>query len=386
MGDAEQITEYTIAVDVFGKQEAFRETKDSIVRVEVHRLRKKLLQFYDQEEASHRIRIVIPTGTYAPEFLVCGDPPPAKVTLPLFQSGIQNSNNFRIADRLLGPERSAYLGPAVSRITLSGNRSRVLSGYVGVSLIAIALIAGFFVVPLHNSARQALNTFWAPVFSSSNQILLCIGTLDGGRWPSPGVISGLDDGFLTLKDFHHSESYTVHLDDAETLARFAAVLQANGKSYRTVSQAEATFADLQSNPAILIGLLNNNWTERLLGKLRFTVDRRGADKILIRDRDNPARSDWLTDYSTPLLNVTKDYALVLRVFDPKTEQMVVIAGGISVFGTLAASEFVTTPNEFLKLEPFAPRDWKRKNMEVVLSTDVIRGRSGHPKVEAATFW
>jgi hypothetical protein len=77
---------------------------------------------------------------------------------------------------------------------------------------------------------------------------------------------------------------------------------------------------------------------------------------------------------------------VLRVLDPKTEQMVVTAAGISVFGTLAAGEFLTNPNEFKKIEAVAPRGWSRNNFEIVLSTDVIRGKSGHPNIVAEHFW
>ena len=92
------------------------------------------------------------------------------------------------------------------------------------------------------------------------------------------------------------------------------------------------------------------------------------------------------DYATPYLDITKDFALVLRVLDPKTEQMVVTAAGISVFGTLAAGEFLTTPNGIRKVEAVAPTGWRKKNFEIVLSTDVIRGKSGQPDIVAAHFW
>jgi len=76
LGEAEQVTEYTIAVDVFGKPQGFRESKDSIVRVEVHRLRKRLAAFYAQEGAGRRVRILIPPGSYVPDFKVYQAPEP----------------------------------------------------------------------------------------------------------------------------------------------------------------------------------------------------------------------------------------------------------------------------------------------------------------------
>ena len=66
--------------------------------------------------------------------------------------------------------------------------------------------------------------------------------------------------------------------------------------------------------------------------------------------------------------------------------MVVTAAGLSVFGTLAAGEFLTTPAEFRKILRVAPKGWQHKNFELVLSTDVIRGKSGHPNIVAAHFW
>jgi hypothetical protein len=74
LGEAENVTEYTVAVDVFGKPRGFRDSRDSSVRVDVHRLRKRLALYYRGEGASHALRIVIPLGSYAPDFQVCNAP------------------------------------------------------------------------------------------------------------------------------------------------------------------------------------------------------------------------------------------------------------------------------------------------------------------------
>jgi len=66
-GDA--IKEYSIATDVFRRPQSFDQATDSIVRVEVFRLRKKLRQFYDGEGADQPIEIVVATGHYRPQFI-----------------------------------------------------------------------------------------------------------------------------------------------------------------------------------------------------------------------------------------------------------------------------------------------------------------------------
>jgi hypothetical protein len=92
------------------------------------------------------------------------------------------------------------------------------------------------------------------------------------------------------------------------------------------------------------------------------------------------------DFTKPLAEFNRDYAIVSRVRDPKTEQTVVIVAGIASWGTLAAAEFVTMPEHLKKLEGSAPEHWEHKNLQVVLATDVIRGSSGPPTVLVAHFW
>lgn len=68
-GQADLIKEYTIAVEALGRPAAFDPKKDSIVRVEAHRLRKRLREYYEGPGAGHCVRIAIPNGQYAPQFV-----------------------------------------------------------------------------------------------------------------------------------------------------------------------------------------------------------------------------------------------------------------------------------------------------------------------------
>jgi len=249
-------------------------------------------------------------------------------------------------------------------------------------LFLVALLPAYQIL---HTEEGPLDAFWNPVLASPNQVLLCIGNLAGGH-THPVAESTKGNAPFTLKDFHNAQNQMVHAADATTLARFAGLIASRGKRYRIVSQSEATYADLQNGPAVLIGLLNNDWTKRLIEKLRFTVDRPGGGRVLIRDRANPTRNDWFINYYSPYLEVTRDYALVLRATDPKTEQMTVMAAGMSIFGTLAAGEFLTNRSELRKLDAVAPKGWRGKNLEIVLSTEVIRGNPGPPAVVAAHFW
>jgi hypothetical protein len=69
-GEMDAIKEYNIATDVFGRPADFDQGSDAIVRVEMHRLRKKLKEFYAGEGAQQTLEIVIQSGHYLPEFVV----------------------------------------------------------------------------------------------------------------------------------------------------------------------------------------------------------------------------------------------------------------------------------------------------------------------------
>lgn len=67
-GAADALKEYNIAVEALGRPPDFDPSADSIVRVEVCRLRKRLVQFYETEGQSHTIRLQLAESGYVPFF------------------------------------------------------------------------------------------------------------------------------------------------------------------------------------------------------------------------------------------------------------------------------------------------------------------------------
>ena len=68
VGEANQIKEYSIGVEVFRRGPSFDQDADSIVRVEANRLRKRLTDYYQGEGAHNPLQITIPVGQYVPKF------------------------------------------------------------------------------------------------------------------------------------------------------------------------------------------------------------------------------------------------------------------------------------------------------------------------------
>jgi hypothetical protein len=68
-GRANQIKEYSIATQALGRRPDFDPNTDTIVRVTVHSLRKRLLEVYQNEGADRPMRLILPPGHYDPRFV-----------------------------------------------------------------------------------------------------------------------------------------------------------------------------------------------------------------------------------------------------------------------------------------------------------------------------
>jgi hypothetical protein len=65
-----EINEYNIATEVLGRSKSsFDASRDSIARVEAHRLRKRLKAYYENEGKGHEIQVSLPQGSYVPSFI-----------------------------------------------------------------------------------------------------------------------------------------------------------------------------------------------------------------------------------------------------------------------------------------------------------------------------
>lgn len=97
-GRVHEIKEFSIATEVFGRGEDFSEKRDSLVRVEVHRLRRKLQSYYDGDGSGRPFRIVIRPGNYQPDFeRVAGAEPEPGEPEPVFEAGESESNAVAVA-------------------------------------------------------------------------------------------------------------------------------------------------------------------------------------------------------------------------------------------------------------------------------------------------
>jgi hypothetical protein len=98
-GESDQLTEYNIATEVFGRSKTtFDAGEDAIARVEAHRLRKRLKDFYQGPGKDHTLHISIPAGSYAPAFTRIGSEPPDGILLEPRVSAAGNDGHLATAE------------------------------------------------------------------------------------------------------------------------------------------------------------------------------------------------------------------------------------------------------------------------------------------------
>jgi hypothetical protein len=68
-GRESEITEYSIALDVLGRDAKFDPQQDAVVRVDAHHLRKRLKQYYTGPGRDHEFQILLPNGQYRLQFV-----------------------------------------------------------------------------------------------------------------------------------------------------------------------------------------------------------------------------------------------------------------------------------------------------------------------------
>ena len=150
----------------------------------------------------------------------------------------------------------------------------------------------------------------------------------------------------------------------------------------------ATLADLRQGPTIFLGAFDNAWTLRMTRDLRYRFGNDPAmTRFWIEDTQSHPQQIWSVDREVQQTTHNyRDYAIVARFRDANTGKLAVVAAGIARGGTVAAGEFLTQPGEMEAIKARAPKDWDGKNMEFVLSTEIIDGSSSPPKIVAAYFW
>jgi hypothetical protein len=369
----ENLKERTLGVEVFHRPPDYDTNLDPVVRLCAAEVRKRLAQYYQSPARGDELRIELHPGSYIPVF----SPPAPEV--PLLE--------------VIPAEMIPAVVPSKAEQVSQPKGTRKLYWLAGLIasgvIIAVILVSGGARSGRHaGKQKSALEEVWSPLLTSSKPILFCVGEKE---LPIPHdslteLQSGADDDSF-LQAFADKNDF-VPYSDVQILSRFVSLIGTHGHAFRVQNSRTTVSSQLREGPVVLIGMLNNDWTLNRTSSLRFHLQRtEGPDRIYwIADTQHPESRAWQVRAQAPRSDVVKDYAIAARFTDEITGQVVLVAAGIAGSGTRAAGEFLTDEMTLKQLTDSAGVDWGQRNFEVVLSSQVVNGMQGKPRVEAIAFW
>lgn len=215
-GRSDAIKGYTIAVEALGRDASFDPQADPIVRVEATRLRRALERYYAGAGASEEIEIVVPRGSYVPQFVprqmaaspdAVGQPPLAPVdAVP------DLSPDDASPPRPASPPMARSARWSVTRLATVAALALLMLGLVAALTIDIvdptgwrALVSSVVLRPLERTNRLGIPMVEVRSFDTT-----------GGQPLPPSMVTGAA-GVVTAGDFT-ARAVEVRIRDA--LARF----------------------------------------------------------------------------------------------------------------------------------------------------------------------
>jgi hypothetical protein len=359
LGGETPLKERTLGAEVFGRDPDYDTNEDPVVRITAGEIRKRIAQYYHEPGHDSELRIDLPPGSYQPEFHLAPEKPSA-----------ENGNH----------QAALAAAPVEVLPARRGFFARRPLVYSLVAFLAIAAAMGTARVKAWVSPKP-IDNFWSPLMDLPGPTLVVI-----GEPISPPPNGQLPADFSVSQHIYDGDH--INFSDANALFRMAELFGNHGKAARLQTAQTTTLTDLRQGPVVLIAGLDNAWTLRMVQSLRyhFASDLSPGLYAWIEDRNNPSRKDWSVNFGEKYSELTQDYAIVSRYSDPTTGQPVVIAAGLGENGTIAAGEFLTDAREMADATRQAARNWQSQNVEFVIATQVIEGKSACPRLVAAYYW
>ena len=323
------VREHEIAAEVFGRSAGFDPRIDSTVRVNVARLRARLIDYYSGAGAADPILVELPKGSYGVAFHphASGAPRPA----------------------LVPPEPEApRVPPSTARRLPAVTGSRLFTvAFVAMTAVAMLLAAALLLEragrrgapPAPAPGNPSLRQFWGMLLDGSNEPWVVFSNATFVGRPSTGMrylVPSRDFGREVL-DFYTGVGEVLGI---HTLDRTFTFLN---RSIRVKRGGLLSFDDVQNNDVVYVGSPLENLTLRDVPGLQdfeFKIaddgPRRG-EGVLINRRPSPGEPPVYFPSHLPL---TEDFAVIALVPGLNPARWALILAGTSTLGTQGAAEFV----------------------------------------------
>lgn len=362
-GHAEQISELTIGLEVFGRRADFDPSVDTIVRTQAYRLRQKLKEYYDREGASDHLIIEIPKGHYIPT--VARRPslpsPGPEAALPAASEDAQT---------LVAPSLAAMAGGS-PRTAPRRLRHAVLGAVLVLAGFTAGVVASRLLRPARSSSEipPALQAVWAHFFAAdtesilafaNNQVLLTeagdmlryqgSASFERGSVLDPGTVRHAvgDPRLLSLTGALAFEDAYTGTGEVYSVFRLTDLFSKAGARLLPKRSHALVLDDLKNHNVVFLGWSPGFFRELSL-PLNFVFEIPSTERARLWSgyiRDRGASSEKQTRFSVERDSKTGqilgDHALFSVIPGIAPNLRIMILAGLTTSGTQGAAEFATS--------------------------------------------
>jgi hypothetical protein len=387
-GRGDLLKERNIGAHLFDKRPDYDTNSDPTVRLRVAELRKRLALYY-QGARDEKILINIPSGCFRAVF-ECS----ASHQLPLTVDPLRDAEPTPPSAELIiaQPEPAVVMGDEKASPAKYASRIRWIVAAAALGIVALGATLRYF----PTSDERAFNKFWSPVLENSRTVLIGIGNnpiyelSNAGeddyyknhpktKFQEMGLHSYLPlspGESIDSKYLRPAVNTYLTIGDVGALSDIEYILAQQHIKLDVRFVNDLTYGDLRQNPTVLIGAHNNIWTLNMTEDLRYGFQSHST----IVDRFSP-QNQWTANSDR-----SETYAIAARLLNAWNGKVVVVIGGVGYAATRAAGDFIVDPQSIAKMAKSLPRDWEKKNVELVLHTSVKNQVPGPAEIVAAYCW
>lgn len=344
-----QLKEYEIATRLLGRPSDFDPRIDPVVRVQVGRLRSKLVEYYATEGSESDLYLRVPKGTYAPDFL------PRQRT----SSGGLTT---------VSPDVTTWAeDPPAEPISAERRQTRtaVWLGLVCVSAVAV-FGAGWLTgvrsqqpersAPATSGSRPALSeelnepliSLWSPFALANRPVLVVV-----GNSPIAGR-AGIDFPNSGPSQDHAPERFEQYAGIGEVFAvsSLHRLLARMNTDIRLKRGQLLSWEDAQNRPVIFVGTPSEDLHLGDLPqrqKFVFEHRNRGPRRELVIRNTSPVSGEQGEYRLDPRRPERADYGLITRTIGFDGASPILILAGITTLGTEAVADFASDSHRVSEL-------------------------------------
>ena len=355
--------ELEIAIEGMGRKESFDVTQDAVVRVYIHKLRRKLDDFYAQQGGDLSQRLQLPKGEYRLVLVT-------RESIPADENPTSSTNRF----------------PSVQNehVNNSLNQARKINLLLIGIVLALLLINLLLVLqgraPISEQASLRNEALWKPLFADDRPILLVVGDyFIFAESDTSGNVARLVRDFELNSPVELSNHLQLNPEQAEykfdiglsylptsaaySLNKISPIINASDKTVQVIVASQLTADALRNSHIVYIGHLSGLGllADAVFDASSFSIGNSGYDELV----EKGTGKTYISSSGIPGEYTNKgNHLAYLAAFNGPTNNRIIAIAGFRDAGLVELTDSITHETSLAELSAQSPQT----NFEAIYQT------------------